>query len=64
MGKAKRPTPALMSAYFAEIGRRGGQKSKRTLTKAQAKAMNEAKRRKREGERAKPKRVPRRPREP
>ena len=28
-----------VKAYLAEIGRRGGQKSKRKLTKAQARAM-------------------------
>lgn len=28
-----------IKAYLAEIGRRGGQKSKRKLTKAQARAM-------------------------
>lgn len=60
--KSRKPTPALMSAYFAEIGRRGGKKSKRTLTSAQAKAMVEAREQKRLKERAKPKPRPR-PRE-
>jgi hypothetical protein len=30
---------AVVRKYLAEIGRRGGQKSKRKLTKAQARAM-------------------------
>jgi hypothetical protein len=42
--------------YLAEIGRKGGQKSKRVLTAAQAKAMVAA----RERKRRKPKRVVRR----
>jgi len=33
------PTSSEIKAYLAEIGRRGGQKSKRKLTKAQARAM-------------------------
>jgi hypothetical protein len=31
-----------VKSYLAEIGRRGGQKSKRKLTKAQARAMVKA----------------------
>lgn len=60
--KSRKPTPALMSAYFAEIGRRGGKKSKRKLTPEQSEAMNEAKRRKKAMLAPKPKPRPR-PRE-
>jgi rRNA-processing protein FCF1 len=59
MGKKTKPlTPSIVSAYLAEIGRKGGQKSRRTLTTEQAKAMRakrEEKRKARAAERpAKP----------
>lgn len=39
---------ATIKTYLAEIGRRGGQKSKRKLTKAQARAMVRARTAKRD----------------
>lgn len=39
--------PENLFSYLSAIGRRGGQKSKRTLTKAQARAMVAAREKKR-----------------
>jgi general stress protein YciG len=39
--------PTAIQKYLAEIGRKGGQKSRRTLTQEQARAMVEAREKKR-----------------
>lgn len=45
--ETKKAMPPAISAYLADIGRKGGQKSKRVLTPEQAKEMVEARETKR-----------------
>lgn len=45
--ETKKALPPALSAYLAGIGKRGGEKSRRVLTPEQAKAMVEAREKKR-----------------